>query len=66
MRISMLQSVAGPGFSYCCGEVVDVPEAVAEDLVSAGYAAPAIKVEDARKKSGEQATLPAASRRRRS
>ena len=67
MRIAMIRSVAGPGFSYRCGEVADVPAALAEDLVSAGHARRADRVEEARKPAaGERATHPAATRKRRS
>jgi len=38
MKIKALTSFAGIDFSMAPGEVQDLPEAIAEDLVNAGYA----------------------------
>lgn len=66
MLIRMLNSVAGPGFTYRRGEEVEVPSDRAEDLLAAGHAEMARRVEDAKKPAGEKAVHPASTRKRRS
>lgn len=38
MRVEILSSVAGNGFSYKKGDVVELDIAMAEDFIRAGYA----------------------------
>ena len=54
MKVKALVAFAGLSFSAASGEVVDLPEATAEEMIRAGYAVP---VEgEAPKKAAKKAT----------
>lgn len=38
MKIKILASIAGPGFSFRPGDAADIDSATAKDLIRAGYA----------------------------
>jgi hypothetical protein len=38
MKIKILTSCAGINFSYASGQIVDVPDKIAKDLIKAGHA----------------------------
>ena len=63
MKVKIVNSVVGIGFSFQPGQIVDLPKELAVDLISAGHAVRA--VEDARKRSKNAAVHPAAKKGRR-
>lgn len=65
MRIKVMIALAGRGFSCTGGEVVDLPEDIARDLIEAGHAVPAKPVRDAVGRAPGKATSPASSSKRR-
>lgn len=53
MRIRIINSVAGIGFSAHAGEILDLPDEIAQDLLEAGHAIRL--VEQARKRPRDKA-----------
>ena len=59
MQVKILNSVAGLSFSFQEGEVVDVADGLAADLVRAGHAEPMVaEIESATREPPETAMLP--------
>ena len=56
MKISILKSCAGLDFAYYAGEIADCDDAVAKDLISAGYAE---EIKPAKPKAGAKANADA-------